>query len=45
MISVINWDNETQRDFNLRKEEARNVATAIARIPEWMAREKDEGDR
>lgn len=35
-VSVTYWDDEPKRGFMLRKEEARRIATAIARLPELM---------
>jgi hypothetical protein len=36
VVSVTYFDDTPQRDFMLRKEEARRVAVAISRIPEKM---------
>jgi hypothetical protein len=40
VISTTYFDNQPQRKFNLRREEARRVAVAISRLPELLAMEK-----
>jgi hypothetical protein len=39
VISVTWFDEDPNREFNLRKEEARRVAVAIARLPDLIAME------
>jgi hypothetical protein len=33
VVSITYFDDEPNRDFNLRKEEARRLAVAISRLP------------
>ena len=40
VVSVTYFDDEPKRGFNLRREEARRVAVAIARLPDLIALEK-----
>ncbi len=42
VVSVTYFDDDPQRDFNLRKDKARRLAVAITRLPELMEREKSE---
>jgi hypothetical protein len=40
VVATIYHDDEPQRQFNLRHEEARRVAVAISRLPDLLAMEK-----
>ncbi len=42
VVSITYFDDEPNRDFNLRKEEARRIAVAISRLPELL---KDSGSQ
>jgi hypothetical protein len=40
VISVTYFDDDPNRDFNLRKKEARRIAVAISRLPELLDKDK-----
>jgi hypothetical protein len=40
VVSVTYFDDTPERDFNLRKEEARRIAVAISRPPELLEDER-----
>ncbi len=40
VVSITYFDDEPNRDFNLRKEEARRLAVAISRLPELLGNER-----
>jgi hypothetical protein len=42
--SITYFDDEPNRDFNLRKEEARWLAVAISRLPELLGKEQNWGE-
>jgi hypothetical protein len=39
VVSVTYFDDAPEREFNLRKEEARRIATAISRLPELLGKD------
>jgi hypothetical protein len=39
VVSITYFDDEPQRDFNLRKDEARRLAIAISRLPALLGKE------
>ena len=39
VVSITYFDDEPQRDFNLRKDEARRLAVAISRLPALLGKE------
>jgi hypothetical protein len=41
VVSITYFDDEPNRDFNLRKEEARRLAVAISRLPELLGKEQN----
>ena len=41
VVSITYFDDEANRDFNLRKEEARRLAVAISRLPELFGKEQN----
>jgi hypothetical protein len=40
VVSITYFDDEPNRDFNLRREEARRLAVAISRLPELLGKEQ-----
>jgi hypothetical protein len=42
VVSITYFDDEPNRDFNLRREEARRLAVAISRLPELPGKEQGE---
>jgi hypothetical protein len=39
VVSITYFDDEPQRDFNLRKDEARRLVIAISRLPALLGKE------
>ena len=39
VVSITYFDDEPNRDFNLRKDEARRLAVAISRLPALLGKE------
>ena len=39
VVSITYFDDEPQRDFNLRKDEARRLVVAISRLPALLGKE------
>jgi hypothetical protein len=40
VVSITYFDDEPNRDFNLQREEARRLAVAISRLPEFLGKEQ-----
>jgi hypothetical protein len=40
VVSITYFDDEPQRDFNLRKDEARRLAVAISRLPALLGKDE-----
>jgi hypothetical protein len=41
VVSITYFDDEPNRDFNLRKDEARRIALAISRLPDLLEKSEE----
>jgi hypothetical protein len=44
VVSITYFDDEPNRDFNLRKDEARRIALAISRLPDLLEKSEERID-